>query len=110
MNSTRIPLSFTLRDTDASVALESEIEQCAARLEKTGSHATRCSVLVEAPALHHRHGAPWHVRIGVSLPGREIVVERESEVDPFEAVRRAFDVALRRVRNHEARRRTLRSA
>ena len=59
-------------------------------------------VVVEAPHRHSHKGKMYHVRIDLSLPGREIVVGREPEQnhaheDVYVAIRDAFNAAVRRL-------------
>ena len=49
------------------------------RLQQFHKRITSCSVVVEAPHRHSRKGEVHHVRIDISVPGREIVVGREPE-------------------------------
>lgn len=99
------PLKITLRHSDPSISLEEEILRCTDKLAKIAPRLTRCEVLVDSPSHHHRNGASWRVRIDLAVPGREIVVDREPGPDPYLAVRKAFEIATRRLSAH--RRRTL---
>lgn len=59
-----------------SEAIEAHIR---GRVEKLGSFYNKiisCRVLVEAPHHHHRAGQRYHVRIDLTVPGREIVIKR----------------------------------
>ena len=82
-----------------------------------------CRVLVESAGKHHEHGARYHVRIDLAVPGDEIVVSHQAsehggqqdgaietgskamEVDPQRkdlavAIREAFDVARRQLQDY----------
>jgi ribosomal subunit interface protein len=95
-----LPLVISFRNVDATPALEAAIRERAARL---GPHADRivgCHVVVEAPHRHHQHGTRYHVRIDLTIPGREIVASRDagetrSHEDVYVAIHDAFDTARR---------------
>jgi ribosome-associated translation inhibitor RaiA len=101
-------LETTFRHIAPSPALTEWAEGKANKLSERHSHATRCRLVVEGPPGHHRHGAPFHIRL-------EVVVEHEppyeleaTEEDPFVAVTKVFDHAERRLTEHEKKRRDLR--
>ncbi|MGH9681543.1 MAG: HPF/RaiA family ribosome-associated protein [Candidatus Acidiferrales bacterium] len=72
-----IPLQITFRNVRSSSIVEDWIRAEAAKLETFYSQITGCRVAVEVPHRHHRKGKPLHVRIDLTLPGKEIVVKRE---------------------------------
>jgi ribosome-associated translation inhibitor RaiA len=57
-----------------STALEKHLRQRAAKLENFCERITSCRVIVEAPHRHHQKGKAFQVRIDLSVPGREIVI------------------------------------
>jgi ribosomal subunit interface protein len=107
----RLPLQISFRNMHHSEAVERAIMERAEKLERFSDQIMGCRVVVETR--HHRHqGNLYHVRIDLTLPGREIVVGREPALhhaceDVFVAVRDAFDAARRRLEDY-ARRRNLR--
>ncbi len=46
------------------------------KLESFCDRITSCRVIVEAPHRHHHKGKAFQVRIDLSAPGREIVINR----------------------------------
>lgn len=62
--------------------------------------------MVEAPHQHHRQGNIYHVRINLTLPGEELVIDRASQNQSHEnlyvAIRDAFAVAQRQLKNYAA--------
>jgi cold shock CspA family protein len=115
-----------------NTALPADIEQDiigqAQGLETFYSPITSCRVLVEAPARHHRKGCLFHIRIDLTVPEGEIVVNRAPTLYPAQrdirdergrkesetrserkhlkvAVREAFHAARRRLQDHARRRR-----
>lgn len=103
-----VPLKLTMRHTETSVALSAEVERGTKRLAELEARIVRCDVLVEPPGPHHRHGSNWRVRIDVTIPGKDVVVDHTRATDPIFAVHQAFAAAARRIerfrRRHVARR------
>ncbi len=103
-------VQITFRDIDPSPALETNIRERIARLERVFDRMTSCRVLVEAPHRQHTQGKLFHVRIDVTMPGCEIVVgrdpaERHAHENAHVAVRDAFDALRRRLDEHARRQR-----
>jgi cold shock CspA family protein len=66
--------------------------------------------VVAAPHRHHRKGVRYNVRIDLTVPGREIVVNRDQQLDHahedvFVAIRDAFRAVRRRLEDHARRQR-----
>ena len=104
------PIEVTFRNMDTSPALETAIRERAEKLEKFCSHIIGCRIMVEAPHKHHHQGNLFHLRIDVTVPGKEIVVKRSPDEhhaheDPFVAVRDAFDAMRRQLEDYERKRR-----
>jgi len=103
-----IPLEVTFRNTSGSQALEANVREHAARLDRYFDQIMRCRVMVEAGHHHHHKGNLYHVRIDITVPGNEIVVSREpaghhAHEDVYVAIRDAFDAARRRLEDHARR-------
>lgn len=101
----QVPLHISFHGIDPSPALEARIREHVAKLEQFCDRITRCEVAVELPHQHHRHGKHWHIRITVSVPGKDIVVSRdpgrdETHEDPYTAVNDAFHAARRQVEDY----------
>ena len=93
----QIPLQITMRDMDRSDALDTAIQEHAAKLEQFHSRITRCKVTVEQMHKHHQQGKHFAVKIDLRVPGREIVATRDHDEDVYVAVRDAFDSAKRQL-------------
>lgn len=110
------PVQISFRHMTVSPAIEEEIRSRAAWLESFYPAVVGCRVLLEVPHRHRRRGRPLHVRIEVSLPGEDVVVNHEPTLDatarstprksdeldgPHKnahvAIHEAFDVARRRL-------------
>lgn len=95
------PLKITSPDFPLSDAFETEIREKAAALETYYSRISGCEVTVEAPAIaHHRKGGPFVVRIRLTLPGLEVVTDRQEQGELSQAIREAFDAARRRLEDY----------
>ncbi len=71
-----IPLQITFRGMAPSKAIEANIRERAAKLEDFYPHIMGCRVAVEAPHRHHRKGKAYLVRVDLTVPGGELVVNR----------------------------------
>lgn len=104
------PLEVTFRDLDPSPAVEAKVYERAEKLEQFCDEIVGCRVMIEAPHRHHHRGNLYHVRIDLTLPGKEIVITRDpkrhnAHEDIYVALRDAFDAARRRLEEYVRRRR-----
>jgi ribosomal subunit interface protein len=98
----QIPLQITFRDIDPSPAIEKRLRQQVAKLEQFHPRISACRVVIEAHHRRHRKGKLYQVRIDLTVPGAEVVVSRDPEVDHahedlYVAIRDAFVAARRRL-------------
>lgn len=98
----QIPLKITFRDIAPSPAIDERIRQQVAKLEHFHERISGCRVVVEAHHRKHRKGKIYHVRIELTVPGAEVVVSRDPELDHahedvYVAIRDAFDAARRQL-------------
>ncbi len=98
----QIPLQISFRNMDPSPAVEARIREKAAKLERFHDRIIGCTVVVEAPHRHHHKGKLYDVRIEISVPGKNIVIDRAKPInhaheDVYVALRDAFDAAVRRL-------------
>ncbi len=123
-----LPVQITFRNIPSTEEIEEEIRSRAQTLEGFYSPITSCRVLVEAPARHHQKGYPFHIRLDLTVPDGEIVVNRAPTLYPGErdigdergrkkmetrserkhlkvAIHEAFDAARRRLQDHARRKR-----
>ena len=99
------PLELTFRHMDSSPAMTDAIRERVENLERFSDNIVGCSVVVEAPHKHHRKGNLFHLRIDVTVPGKEIVVKRSADEnhaheDPYVALRDAFDAVRRQLEDY----------
>ena len=110
------PVQISFRHMTVSPAIEEEIRSRAGWLESFYPGIVGCRVLLEVPHRHRRRGRPLHVRIELSLPGEDVIVNHEPPLeamsprvlhksdeldgrhkDAHVAIHEAFDVARRRL-------------
>lgn len=99
------PLQITTRDIPHSEALDEHIRQKAAKLETLYPNIMGCRVVVEVPHKHKQQGRQFNVRLDITVPGGELVVNREADDDVYVALRDAFDAAKRQVEDYGRRQR-----
>lgn len=107
----QVPLQVTFRNMEHSEKIEEDVRQHAAKLDEFSDRITSCRVVIEAPHRHHHKGNLYHVRLLVSVPRRELVVDREPDADhahedahvtirdAFDAMRRQLEDDVRELRN-----------
>jgi cold shock CspA family protein/ribosome-associated translation inhibitor RaiA len=99
-----VPPEIAFRNVEPTETLKALIEEGIESLEKVHPRLVSCRVMVEEV----NRGFP-HVRLDIGIPGSELVVNnREAPVDPSNrditgAIREAFDVARRQLREHRKR-------
>lgn len=110
------PVLISFRNMSVSPVLEDEARERVKWLESFYPGIIGCRVVLEVPHRHRRRGRPLHVRIEVSLPGEDVVVNHEPALDATArsashksaeldtrhkdahvAIHEAFDVARRRL-------------
>lgn len=96
----KIPLQVTFRDVPHSDALETHIRDKAEKLEQFFDGLIGGRVVVEQSARHSQQGKPFKIRIDLSVPGKEIVVDRQENEDAYVALRDAFDAARRQLEDY----------
>jgi len=98
-------LKVTFRDMPHSDLIETEIEERAARLEQFFDKITSCHVVVSTPHVRQHKGQLYQVTIDLTVPGKEIIVNRDPGLDHGHedvrvAMRDAFKAAQRQLQDH----------
>lgn len=101
----QLPIQITFRKMDTSPSVEAHIRERAEALEKFYDRITGCRVVVEQSARRQHKGKLYHIRVDLTVPGREIVVKRDppedhAHEDILVAVRDVFDAARRQLEDH----------
>ncbi|MDH5389232.1 MAG: HPF/RaiA family ribosome-associated protein [Gammaproteobacteria bacterium] len=100
----RQPLQVNFRDIPPSDAVEAKIREKAAKLDEFYDQIMACKVMVEAPHARHHKGMLYHVRIDLTVPNGELVVNRSpkehhAHEDVYVAIRDAFNAARRKLQD-----------
>lgn len=101
----QIPLKIAWHDVEESPRVEALITTNAEKLEQFYDRITSCRVTVSAPGRLRHEGTIYSVRIDLTVPGREIVVNRQHGKDARHkeiefAVNDAFHAARRMLEDH----------
>lgn len=101
----QLPVQITFRNMDPSPAVEAHIRERVDALDRFFGRIMACRVVVEASGRHQHKGRLYHVRVDLTVPGREIVVNRDppehhAHEDILVAVRDAFDATRRQIEDH----------
>ena len=122
-----VPVQLTFRNIDSVEAIEAEIRDRAQKLELFYSPIMNCRVQIDGPAVRRKKGYSFQVRLRLTVPGDEIVINRaptlhsedrelskvhrhrrEMETgrkDIEGAIKQAFDAARRQLQNYARRQR-----
>lgn len=95
-----LPLQITSHDFALTPGIEAEIRERADRLDAYYNRIMRCRVVIEAPVAHHRRGGPFKVRLDLTVPRGELVVNRQADEDLLVAIRDAFDAMRRQLEDY----------
>ncbi|MGP1679063.1 MAG: HPF/RaiA family ribosome-associated protein [Burkholderiales bacterium] len=93
------PVEIALRGVPASGALERYIGEEARKLDRICDRIRSCQVVAETLQREKRQGAQFAVRLVITLPGTEVVVNREHD-DVYMALRNAFAAAGLQLKDH----------
>jgi ribosomal subunit interface protein len=93
-----------------SETIEANIRQHIAKLEKFSDRLSDCRVVIAVPHRHHHQGNIYHVQINLTVPGDELVVNRQppaqqTHEDLNLAIRDAFESAERQLKEYGRQRR-----
>jgi ribosomal subunit interface protein len=90
-------LTIAAHDLELTEPLEATIREKAAKLERFNGRVIGFHVTVQGPPKHHRSGGPFTVRIDLTVPGHEYVINQKENPDLNLAIREAFDAARRKL-------------
>lgn len=90
--------------------IETKIRKHIAKLEKFSDRLSDCRVTIAVPHRHHHQGNIYHVQINSSVPGGELVVNRQPSAqqaheDLHVAIRDTFESAERQLKEYTQQRR-----
>lgn len=101
----KLPLQIAFKNIARSDAIQNIIKEKAEKLDRLCGDIISCRVTITMPHKHHHQGNFFHVTIDISLPGKEVVVSRESQdeienKDFYHVLREAFEAAYRQVEEY----------
>lgn len=102
-----MPLQIVFHGFDRSDAVEAVVREKAQHLDRFSTDIMSCRVAVDLLQKHRHQGRPFGVRIDLTLPGRELVVNRVENEDVYVALRDAFDDMKRQLEDAVRQRRGL---
>jgi cold shock CspA family protein/ribosome-associated translation inhibitor RaiA len=101
----QIPIQVSFRHLEHSPSIARAVRKKAKVLEKFFPRIISLRVMIEPSELKRTQGNLYHIRIDLRLPGKEIVVSRDSgknhaHEDIYVAIRDAFLAARRQIEDH----------
>ncbi len=98
------PVQIQFKNMGSSEALEAAINKWVAKLERAYPTIMSCRVSIEAPSNKKLHGGLYHTKIDITLPGKEVVANNNSDLhhsctDAYVSIRDAFKSAQRQLEN-----------
>lgn len=90
------------RDMPSSPSLQAAAERWVTRLEQVSDRIVGCHVSIEKPHHHRLHGSPFQVNIVLVVPGANIAVTNQLNLDAYVALADAFRAARRQLLEHTA--------
>lgn len=101
----KLPVHIQFHGMEPSDALEARAREHAHKLESFASDLMACHIVIDLEQKHQHQGRPYSVRIDLTMPGRELVVNRVRHEDVHIALRDAFDDMTRQLEDAVRRRR-----
>jgi ribosomal subunit interface protein len=98
------PIQVSYRGLEPSPALSELIDAEVEHLQRLNHRIHALRVVVAAPPHHQRHGSPYRVRVELTMPRAELVVDGDHDVDAYQATRHAFETLRRQLTTIQERR------
>jgi len=93
-------LQITVRGMEHSDMLDQHIRERVDKLDRFYPKLLGCRVVAELDDRHKHQGKHFAVRVDLTAPGKEIVVNRQHAEDVYVALRDAFDAAKRQLEDY----------
>ncbi len=100
-----LPIQITIHDVPNSPSLEDCIHKKVDKLEHLFQRITSCRVVIDAPQKHKHRGKLYSVHIDITVPGKELAVNRKCNEDLYVAIRDAFLALSRQLETYARKRR-----
>jgi ribosomal subunit interface protein len=91
------PLQVLFIGVEPSEAVETAARAKAEKLDRFRPDIMSCRVTIELAHKHQQQGRAFDVRIAVTVPDRELTVDRAQDEDVYVALRDAFDDMTRQL-------------
>ncbi len=100
-----LPVQITVRDMPNSPALEDHLRKKAMKLNHYYDRIQSCKIVIHISQKHKHQGKLFSVNIDLSVPGKELVVNRKFDEDVYIAIREAFHALQRQLESYVHKRR-----
>lgn len=106
----KLAMQIAFKNMEHSEWIEALVREHAQKLDKFCDRIMSCRVVIEMPHKHQRRGKFYQVLVDITVPGDEIVVNREASEhggteDVAVAVRESFECAERLLEDYSNRKR-----
>lgn len=99
----KIPLDISARDVRVNEETEELIREKASKLDKIYDQIIGCRIRIDKPHRSQRSGMAYNVRIDITVPGAELIVKREPDLDLRVAIVNSFETAQRQLKEFSER-------
>jgi ribosome-associated translation inhibitor RaiA len=86
----KLPVRIQFHGLEPSEAIDASAREHARKLESFAPNLMACRVTIDLEQKHQHQGRPFGVRIDLTMPGQELVVNRVQHDDVYVALREAF--------------------
>jgi len=93
----KVPLQITMRNMKHSPAVKERIKEKADKLNQFSDKIISCQVVIEQEQSHRQNGAVHTVRLHLTIPGKDLIVNRNHEENLYLAITQAFDDMVRQL-------------
>lgn len=97
------PVRITIKDIPHSAELEAQLHEKASKLELFSEDIISCHVVLELTQKHKQQGKLHQVRINLTVPGKELVANKNENENVHIAIRDAFDDMRRQLEDYSRR-------
>src|SRR5687768_2352095 len=95
-----LPVQITIRDMPFSSTLENHIRKKAEKLNQFYQRINSCKIVIHVVQKHKHQGKLFSIHIDLTVPGKEIVVNRKLNEDVYIAIRDGFHAIVRQLENY----------
>lgn len=100
-----LPLQITVCDMPSSPILEDHIRKKASKLSQYYRRINSIRIVIHVPQKHKHQGKLYSIHIDLTVPGKELVVNRQFDQDVYVAIRDAFNALQRQLESYSRKKR-----